>query len=97
MILRVGSDDALKKEETSNSDKFGATTSHSKMYLLSVIKITKINSNGTLRNLICKNLLKKIFLLLPSPSASSKFGLSILNFFKHALHKLAHLSTPKMF
>ena len=52
---------------------------------------------------------------MPSPSAFSKFGLSILNFFKHAqffmytqnhfgilkskilLHKLAHLSTPKMF
>ena len=56
-----------------------------------------------------------ISILMPSPSAFWKFGLSILNFFKHAqffmytqnhfgilkskilLHKLAHLSTPKMF
>ena len=53
--------------------------------------------------------------LVPSSSAFSKFGLSILKFFKHAqffmytqnhfgvlkiwisLHKLAHLSLPKMF
>ena len=41
--------------------------------------------------------------LLPSPSAFSKFSLSILNFFKYAqflmynLHKLAHLRTPKSF